>query len=88
MILKFLHKAEPRPCEYFLPVFANALDPAGGFIDVTMCPKIVKNILVGLSQSIPVNHKYILCINATAVDQTGTKVNLTMFAKTWEEVKI
>ena len=30
MILKFLHKAEPRACVYFLPVvFANALDPEG-----------------------------------------------------------
>ena len=53
-----------------------------------MCPKIVKNILVGLSQSIPVNHKYILCINVTAVYQNGTKVNVTMFAKTWENVEI
>ena len=73
---------------YFLPVFANALDPEGDFIDVTMCPKIVKKILVRLSQSIPVNHKYILCLNATAVDQTGTKVNVTMYAKTWEDVVI
>ena len=31
MFLKFIHKAEPRPCEYFLPVFANALDPEGDF---------------------------------------------------------
>ena len=85
MILKCLHKAEPRPCEYFLSVFYNAPNPAGDLIDVTMCPKI----LVRLSQSIPVNHKYILCINATAEDQaTGTKVNVTMYSKTWEDVEI
>ena len=41
-----------------------------------------------MSQSIPVNHKYILCINATAVDLTGTKVNLTMYAETWKDVEI
>ena len=71
-----------------MPTFANALDPKGDFIDVTMSPTTIKTVLVRLSQSIPVNHKYTLCVNATAVDETGTPVNVTMYAKTWEKVEI
>ena len=41
-----------------------------------------------LSKSIPVNNKYTLCVNATAVDESGTPINVTMYAKTWDEVEI
>ena len=45
-------------------------------------------ILVRLTKTIPVNHKYIFSVIATAVDQFGNKVNVAMYAKTWEEVDI
>ena len=71
-----------------MPVFANALDPDGDEIDVTMCPNIAKNILVRFTKTIPVSHKYIFSLNATAVDQSGEEVNIAMYAKTWEDVEI
>ena len=88
MKLKFLLKPTPVQCEYSFPVFANALDPDGDEIDVTMSPTSVKKILVRLTKTIPVNHKYIFSVIATAVDQFGDKVNVAMYAKTWEEVDI
>ena len=54
-----------------------------------LCPQPVsKKILVRLTKTIPVNHKYIFSVIATAVDQFGDKVNVAMYAKTWEEVDI
>ena len=53
-----------------------------------MDPNIAKKILIKLTKTTPGNQKYNLSINATAVDQAGEKVNLTMYAKTWEEVEI
>ena len=78
MKLKFLLKPTAIACEYSFPVFANALDPDGEEIDVTMCPITVKKILVRLTKSIPVNHKYIFSVIATAMDQFGDKVNMAM----------
>ena len=74
--------------EYRLPEFVNALDPDGDLIDVTMCPKIAKNILVRLTKTIPVNHKYLFRSKATAVDEAGDEVLVAMYAKTWEDVVI
>ena len=54
--LKFLLKPTPVACEYSFPVFANALDPDGDEIDVTMSLLSVKKILVRLTKAIPVNH--------------------------------
>ena len=71
-----------------MATFAHALDPKGEYIDVTMDLKIVKNILVRLPKSIPVNNKYTLCVNATAVDESGTSINVTLYAKTWDEIEI
>ena len=88
MKLKFLLKSTPVACEYSFPVFANALDPDGNEIDVTMSPFSVKKILVRLTKTIPVNHKYIFSVISTAVDQFGDKINVAMYAKTWEEVDI
>ena len=78
----------PITREYSLPVFANALDPDGDLIDVTMCPNIAKNILVRLTKTIPVNLKYIFSLNATAVDESGEEINIAMYSKTWEDVEI
>ena len=88
MKLKFVSKLEPRPLKYCMATFAHALDPNGDYIDPTMELSIVKNILVRLSKSIPVNNKYTLCVNAKAVDESGTPINVTMYAKTWDEVEI
>ena len=55
---------------------------------MTMCPNIAKKILVRLTKTIPVNHKYIFSLNATAIYQSGEEVNLSMYAKTWEDVEI
>ena len=71
-----------------MATFVTALDPKGDFIKMSMDQTEIKTILVKLSQSIPVNNKYILCVNVTAEDESGTPINVTMYAKTWEEVEI
>ena len=86
--LKFLDIPTPISMEYRLPEFVNALDPDGDLIDVTMCPKIAKNILVRLIKTIPVNHKYLFRSKATAVNEAGDEVLVAMYAKTWEDVVI
>ena len=45
IILKFINKLEPRQLKYCLPTIANALDPKGDFIDVTISPTLVKKFL-------------------------------------------
>ena len=50
--------------------------------------KLEEVTVVRLTKTIPVNHKYIFSVIATAVDQFGDKVNVAMYAKTWEEVDI
>ena len=47
MKLKFINKLESRQLKYCLATFANALDPKGDFIDVTMSPTRVKKFLSG-----------------------------------------
>ena len=68
--------------------FLTSLDPKGDFIEMSMDQTEIKDILVNLSQSIPVNDKYILCVNVTAEDESGKPINVTMYVKTWEEVEI
>ena len=88
MKLKFVNKLEPRRIKYCMAEFLTSLDPKGDFIEMSMDQTEIKDILVNLSQSIPVNDKYILCVNVTAEDESGTPINVTMYAKTWEEVEI
>ena len=53
-----------------------------------MCVKIVTNILVRLTKTIPVNGKYLFRSKATAVNEAGDEVLVAMYAKTWEDVEV
>ena len=88
MKLKFVNKLEPRRIKYCMAEFLTSLDPKGDFIEMSMDITEIKDILVNLSKSTPVDDKYILCVNVTAEDESGTPINVTMYAKTWEEVEI
>ena len=68
--------------------FLTSLDPKGEVIEMSMDITEIKDVLVYLSKSTPVDDKYILCVNVTAEDESGTPINVTMYAKTWEEVDI